>query len=180
MVMIGTWKRSINQAFEEQLLPRYQQLEAREQKLALFAAVILPLIITLFGVMLPLQDRQIALQQELKLAQNKAAKAESLANYLTTHAADLKSNSRSKSLLTTVDQLARQTKVRSFMTRIKPQASLNDGAQSLMLGMKSVPYDAMLRFIHALAQHGLALKQMTFQAAKTPGHVHINAIISGA
>jgi len=177
--MIETWKRSLNQLFEEYLLPRYQQLESREQKLALAAAILLPLIIITFGLMLPLQDRQIALQKELTVVQHKAAKADSLANYLTTHAADLKSNNSSKSLLTTVDQLARQTNVRSFMTRIKPQASLNDGPQSLMLSIKSVPYDAMLRFVHALAKRDLSLKHMKFQATKTPGHVHVNAIISG-
>ena len=176
--MIETWKSSLNQAFEEQLLPRYQQLETREQKIVLTAAIVLPLIIILFGLVLPLQDRQLALQKELSLAQSQAAKADNLANYLTEHAAELKSDNSSKSLLTTVDQLARQTHVRSFMTRIKPQQSPTGGAQRLMLSMKAVPYDAMLRFVHALAQRGLGLKQMKFQASKTAGHIHVHAIIS--
>ncbi len=176
--MIETWKNSLTQSFEEQLLPRYQQLERREQKILLTAAIMLPLIIIVFGFILPLQDRQIALQKELSLAQNQAAKADSLANYLTAHAAELKSNNSSGSLLTIVDQLARQTQVRSFMTRIKPQVSPGGGAQRLMLSMKGVPYDAMLRFVHALAQRDLHLKQMTFKASKTAGHVHVHAIIS--
>ncbi|RLL50171.1 hypothetical protein D8Y20_12100 [Mariprofundus sp. EBB-1] len=178
--MIGTWKRAITQRFEEQLLPRYQQLENREQKLVLIATIALPLIIIVFGVMIPLHDRQLTLQKELSIATNQAAKANQLASYLTAHATDLKANNNTESLLSLVDQLARQTNIRTFMTRIKPLTSLNGGSQKLMLSIKNVPYDSMLRFIHALAKRDLGLKQLKFQTAGKPGYVHVQAIVTGS
>jgi len=176
--MIETWISSLKQSFEERVLPRYQQLENREQKVVVVAAIVLPLIIFLFGFILPLQDRQFALQKELSIARDKAVKADHLASYLMEHASELESNSSSKSLLTIVDQLARQTKVRNFMTRIKPQISPTGGSQRLMLTIKAVPYDAMLRFIHALAQRNLSLKELKFQTSNSPGHINVHAVIS--
>jgi len=175
--MIDALKQSMNQLFEEQLLPRYQQLEAREQKIVLAASLLLPLMFILFGLILPLQDRQIALQKELNLAQIDSNKAESMASYLIRHAADPKSNNATENLLTAVERLARQTNVRSFITRIKPQTSPDGGTQQLMLHFKNAPYDAVLRFVHTLAKQNLGLKRMKLQTSNTPGHVHVQSII---
>lgn len=175
--MINTLKQSMNQLFETQLLPRYQQLEAREQKIVLAASLLLPLMFIAFGLILPLQDRQIALQKELSLAQNDSVKAESMASYLIKYAADPKSNTGTENLLTAVERLARQTNVRNFITRIKPQSSPSGGTQQLMLHFKNAPYDAVLRFVHTLAKQNLGLKRMKLQTAKAPGHIHVQAII---
>jgi len=177
--MIDNVKRSLQMLFEEHLLPRYQQLENREQTIVLAAAVLLPLIIIVFGLILPLQDRQQILLKELTLVQNKATEADTLATYLNEHAAELNANTGTESLLTTVERLARQTKVRRFITRIKPQSSPTLGQQGLLLRIKDVPYDATLRFVHALAKRGLGLKSMNIQTTKTPGYIHLNAIITG-
>jgi len=171
---------TLRQVFDEQVLPRYQQLESREQKIVLAAAVLLPLMMIVFGLMLPLQDRQRALQQELSVVQGQSAEADQLAAYLMKHGAQSGLSKRTESLLSTVEQIARQTHVRRFMTRIKPQVSPGGGAQRLMLRIKDAPYDAMLRFVQALAKRELGLKSLKFQAAKTPGYVHVNAIIIGA
>jgi len=45
--------------------------------------------------------------------------------------------------------------------------------------MKNVPYDAMLKFIHALAERNLGLNSLKLQAADSPGHVHVRAVLSG-
>lgn len=161
------------------LLPRYQQLESREQRVLLVAAIVLPLILVVFGLLLPLQDRQIALQKQLAAAQTQAAEAEQLALFLAQHASDVKSTGGvEQNLLTTVEALARQTRVRSFMVRIKPH-TLPDGSEQLMLRMKDAPYDATLRFIHALASNKLGLVSLKLQPAKVSGHVHIRAVITG-
>jgi len=171
---------AVRQRIETELLPRYQQLESREQHLVLIAAVLLPLMLIVFGWLLPLQDRQKALRAELAQVQAQAAEAEDLAQYLKLHAAEKKGTGAvSENLLSMVDRLARQTQVRSFMTRIKPSQS-PDGHERLMLSMKEAPYDATLRFIHALAMHHLGLKTLKLQMGKTPGHVHVRAIINGA
>ncbi len=170
----------IRQRIEEQLLPRYQQLEAREQHIVLAAAILLPLMFMVFGLLLPLQDRQQALRVELAQVQAQATEAKALARYLKQHAAEQKkAGTAAENLLTLVERMARQTQVRSFMTRIKPNNS-PDGHEQLMIYMKDAPYDGTLRFIHALAGHHLGLKMLKLQAADAPGHVHVRAVITGA
>jgi len=171
---------AVRQRIETELLPRYQQLESREQRLVLIAAVLLPLMLIVFGWLLPLQDRQKTLRAELVQVQAQAAEAEEMARYLQLHAAEKKgAGAVSENLLSMVDRMARQTQVRSFMTRIKPSQSPG-GHERLMVSMKDAPYDATLRFIHALATRHLGLKMLKLQMGKVPGHVHVRAIINGA
>lgn len=167
------------QRVEQELLPRYRQLEPREQHLVLAAAVLLPVMIMLFGVLLPLQDRQHALHQELVAVQNQATEAETIATYLLEHGVKGKNGPASENMMTTVERLARQTGVRKFMTRIKPQITPDGGEKRLMISMKDVPYDATLRFIHALAKHHIGLNRLKLQAADSPGHIHVRAVLSG-
>jgi len=172
---------AMHQWVEERLLPRWQQLEAREQHIVLAAAVLLPLIIIVFGVLLPLADRRDALRTELATVQGQAAEAEQLAQYLTTHVARTKSaGGASDNLLGVVDQMARQTGVRKFMTRIKPQPTQVAGERHLLVSLKDVPYNAMLRFIRALADRHLGLSSLKLQATNNPGYVHAQAVITGA
>jgi len=176
----GLHADALRQRIETEILPRYQQLESREQRIVLIAAVVLPLMLIVFGWLLPLQDRQQALHAELAQVQARAAEAEELARYLQLHAAEQKrGGAASENLLSLVERMARQTQVRSFMTRIKPSQSPG-GHEQLMVSMKNAPYDATLRFIHALASRHLGLKTLKLQAADAPGHIHVRAVITGA
>jgi len=177
--MINKLLDQLKQSVQVHLMPRYQQLERSEQKILLFAAIVLPLMIMIFGIMLPLQDKQHTLQQALHIAQSQAAEAKQLARYLNTHAKATTSKDNTESLLTTVERLARQSQVRSFISRIKPQTSPNATQQHLMLRLKHVPYTAALRFIHALAEQQLNLKTMKIQSTSAVGIVNLYAIISG-
>lgn len=170
---------SLRQRIEELVLPRYQQLEAREQRIVRIAAVLLPLMIIVFGFLLPLQDKQKALRAQLITAQSQASEAEKLAQNLSARTVEQKNDTGSKDILTRVERLARETKVRDFMTRIKPNNS-PDGSQKLMVRMKNVPYDATLRFIHALAANNLGINSLKLQAADAPGFVHVRAIITSS
>jgi len=171
---------ALRQRFEDTVLPRYQQLESREQRMVLIAMVLLPLMLIVFGWLLPLQDRQKVLHAELTQLEKQAIEAEKLALYLNQHASEQKGGAASnENLLTVVDRLARQTQVRNFMTRIKPNTS-PDGHEQLMVRMKDAPYDATLRFIHTLAGHHLDLDTLKLQAAGSPGHIHVRVVISGA
>jgi len=167
----------LKQALEEQLLPHYQQLERREQKIVIFAALALPLMLIVFGILLPLHDKQQILQAELSLMQKQAAEAQQLASYINKHGTSLKSSDNTESLLTIVERLARQSKIRRFITRIKPQHSPNATHQQLMLRIKNAPYTTSLRFIHSLAEQGLSVKTLKLQATKTPGIVNLYAMI---
>jgi len=170
----------LRQRIEAELLPRYQQLEVREQRLLQVAAVVLPLMMLVFGMLMPLQDSQKDLRTRLAQVQVQATEADNLAQSLVKQGGVGKgAGVASGNLLTVVDQLARQSQVRRFMTRIKPNRT-PDGHEQLMVRMKNAPYNATLRFIHALADRHLGLNALKLQAADTPGYIHVHAVITGA
>lgn len=163
---------------QSRILPRYQQLERREQRIVLFAAVILPVAILIFGALLPMQDKQRELQVELAGLQQQAEIAEALAIQLAESGTTGKQTGRQAPLLATVEQLARQGGVRKYMTRIRPQPSVDGTSERLMLQLKDVPFDANVRFVDALARKHLGLGSMKIQAGTSAGLVHVRAMIS--
>jgi len=166
------------QSLETEWLPRYQQLERREQRLLLAAALLLPVLIVVFGLLLPMQERQQALRADLARIEKQAAEAEQLAQYLIRHPAQTEHAAASGQLLTTVEQLARKTGVRQYMTRIKPQISPDGATQRLMIRMKDAPYDATLRWIDALARAHAGLKSLKTEATDKPGYVNVSAMLT--
>jgi len=44
--------------------------------------------------------------------------------------------------------------------------------------MKDAPYDATLRWVHALAGVHAGLKSLKIRAAGAPGHVHVRAMLT--
>jgi type II secretory pathway component PulM len=170
----------IREAVQARLAPRYQQLAIREQRLVLTAAVLLPGIILIFGVLLPMQDRRMALKNELSALRLQVEEAERISGQLAANAARGRTGDQKPvNLMSAVEGLARQSKVRKFMTRIRPQNSLAKNKQQLMLQLKNAPYKASIEFAHALALQQLGLESMKIQAGKSPGLVHVQAVISG-
>ena len=163
---------------QSRILSRYQQLEIREQRILLFAAVILPMAILIFGILLPMQDAQKALQAELVGLQQQAETAEALAIQLAESGSIGKQPEQQAPLLATVERLARHSKARKYMTRIRPQPSVGGTGQRLMLQLKNIPFDASVRFVDALAREHLGLNSMKIQAGTSAGLVHVQAIIS--
>ena len=163
---------------QSRILPRYQQLEMREQRVLLAAAVILPMAILIFGILLPMQDKQAALQAELAGLQQQAETAEALAIQLAESETTEKKTGEQAPLLATVERLARLSKAREYMTRIRPQPSVSGTGQRLMLQLKNVPFEANVRFVDALAREHLDLNSMKIQAGTSAGLVHVQAMIS--
>lgn len=162
---------------QSRIVSRYQQLESREQSLMLAAAVILPLAILIFGILLPMQDNRKAIQKDLTQLQQQAETAEMLATQLVKSGTGKKAEQKVP-LLAMVERLARQAKVREFMTRIRPQPLLDGASQRLMLQLKNAPFEAMIRFVDVLARQHLGLSRMKIQAGKSAGLVHVQAVIS--
>ena len=168
----------LQQRIETEWLPRYQQLDRREQRLLLGAAVLLPILMVVFGLILPMQDRQQALRHDLSTVAKQAAEAEQLSQYLIRHPAHQGSAATSDHLLITVEQLARKTGVRQYMTRLKPQNSPDGTSQRLMIRMKDAPYDATLRWVHALAGAHAGLTSLKIQATDKPGYIQLRAMLT--
>ena len=168
----------VQQRFETAWLPRYRQLDGREQRLLLVAAMVLPVVIVVFGLLLPMNDRRQSLRSDLSRVQKQAAEAEQLAQYLLKHQGRTQPASGSAQLLTTVEQLARKTGVRQYMTRIRPQNSPDGASQRLMARMKDAPYDAALRWIYALAGEHVGLQSLKIEASDKPGYIHLRAMLT--
>ena len=152
-------------------MPYYQGLAEREQRLLLFAATALPLMLLIFGLMLPLNDALIAKKQALASLQTQAQEAEMLAIQLQQQG-DQPERGNSMSI---VDQQARQAGVRQFITNLRPQMSGTEAR--LWIQMRNAPYHETVQFLEALAKQGVSLTQVKLQKGEQAGFVHLQAVV---
>ena len=167
-------QQKAEQIWQSKLAPRYHALEEREQKILKIAAIVLPLILFTFGILLPAADRNKQLQADLVELSGKAQQANMLADLLASKPTSLQPNSQGAPL-TRIDQIARQTGVHSFVTKLRPQQGLSRKA-AIQLQMKNAPYQKVTTFITTLEKNGLSISQLRLQAAGI-GQVHLQAVI---
>ena len=164
--------------FESELLPRFQRLQQSEQRIVLIAAVILPLAILFFAIVMPANDRKLELQSEFQKLQMQADEAERLAKQLVVSGvSESGSGNIQGSLMTQVEQLTREHALRKYMTRIRPEPSLQGGSQRLMMQMKDAPYSECLKLLDVMARKGLQVINIKFQAVQSPGLVNLQMVI---
>lgn len=167
-------RETVRALYEQQLLPRYQALSYRDQRMLLILAAFLAVALPLFGLILPLHDRVEQAGAYLIKVKSEAAEAKLLADRMQQGGAKRAGGN----VMSTVDRLARSSGVRSFMTRIRPQP-ISGGSEALTVQMKDVPYRETIAFLEALAKAGLGLSQLKLQSADSPGHIHVQAVITG-
>ena len=176
----NTLIKPLQERFESELLPRYRGLQESEQRIVKIAAVVLPLMILLFAVMLPLHDRQLELQATQQRLQLQASEAEQLAQRLVEAGPSQRVGSGGKaSAMTQVEQLARQFKLREYITRIRPQPSPHGGQKQLMVQLQAAPYSDCIKLIDALARNGVDLVSIRMKAGKEAGLVNLQMVIGG-
>ncbi|OIP99004.1 MAG: hypothetical protein AUK35_08495 [Zetaproteobacteria bacterium CG2_30_46_52] len=164
--------------WENNVEPKYQALEQREQRIVLIAAIVLPIILFVFGLVMPILDKNKALQADITSYAAKLSEAQQLASTLAANPGQAESNSGSNSnLLSQVDKLARSTNVRTFMTRLRPQQIMG-GASTIQVQMKDVPYASVVAFISALEKANLSITNLKLQSAST-GLVQAQVVIGG-
>lgn len=159
--------------WEKSLAPRYNALDEREQRIVRLAAILIPLTVLLFGIILPVADKKTALQQEVIVLSQQVQEANTLADALVLQ--PRQHNSTNNNILSQVDNIARQTAVRTFMTRLRPQQILGN-SQQVQTQIKNAPYKGIVAFIAALEKAGFSLSQLKIQAAEA-GYVHMQATI---
>jgi len=165
----------LNNSIGAKVLPWYQQLPQREQRLLLSAMVILPVLIFVFGLWLPIEDKIDSIRKELPKLQQQVQEARVLASKIKRYGR----KAGSKDLLTTVEQSARKSNVRSFIVRLKPQPG-PDGGQRLQIRMQSVPYPSLVYFLGTLAQSGVGLGRVKMLGkSEQPGYVDVNLMVLG-
>ena len=158
--------------WQQYLAPRYEVLAEREQRLLLFAAIVLPLMLLIFGLVLPVQDALHAKQHALAQMQTQAEEAEQLANRVQQQGSQVRV---SGSIMTIVDQVARAQKVRSFISSMRPQ--LGGDHPQLWIRMQKVPYDQALGFYRALNAQGIQIVQIKWQRTQHDGIVQVQAMV---
>ncbi|MFQ5355411.1 MAG: type II secretion system protein GspM [Mariprofundaceae bacterium] len=153
------------------LLPRYQLLQKREQRMVLTTMVVLPVALFLFGLWLPLIAQVHDAQKSIPALEQQYSEIQLLAK-------KLKRDGKRKGnqdLLTTVEQSAQVSHVRSSIVRLKPQPDLN-GKKRLQIRMQSVPYQSLIYFLYKLAQAGVSLDRAKMLASAKPGILDVDLL----
>ncbi|MDQ6991746.1 MAG: type II secretion system protein GspM [Mariprofundaceae bacterium] len=157
--------------WQRHVLSYYQQLAQREQGLVLFASVIVPLMVLIFGMILPLNDELHRKATLLSDLQKQAQEAEQLAHQILQQGVKKPRGS----MMTVVDQEARTQKVRPFITSLRPQ--LGGDKARLWIQMKQAPYTDTVKFYQALASQGIHIVQIKWQKTPKLGIVNVQAVV---
>ncbi len=167
------WLARARELWAQRALPWWRGLQARERLVLMVAAVVLPLAMLVFGVMLPLQEHNARLHAELAAALNDAAEAERLAALIVGQG-----GARQRvDLLAEAERLARQAKLREAMSRIRPQPAA-DGGQRLLIEFRDAPWPALVRFARLLADAGIGVDVLRVQRGASSGHVHARLMLA--
>lgn len=156
---------------ESRLVPWYQKLPERERYLLLTAAVVLPVILFVFGLWLPMKDDIQKNRELIPGLEQQYLEVQVLAN-------KLKKGGRRKNnqdLLTTIEQSAQTSHVRSFIVRLKPQPEREE-KKRLQIRLQAVPYQSLIYFLYKLAQAGVGLERAKMLATAKPGRVDVDLL----
>lgn len=160
-------------------LMRYRHLREREQKLLAWAAVLLSLAVMVSGVLMPLHEWRMSLAGATAALQQQAQDAERMAAQLKARPSTGGDRAaKPADLLSLVEQLARKTGVRGFMSGIQPQFPAGGGGQSLLVKLRNAPYADVLHFMNELAVGQLKVARLKMKAGSTDGVVHVQLVVS--
>lgn len=136
----------------------------RERRVLIAGAAVLAGIVLWVGAWEPLAHKRAALRQQV--SDNAAALA-----WLRPAAADPGADGSAAredgSLLARVDAAARRHGVQAQLSNIEPE-----GAQRIRLQFADVPFDALARWLDALAAQGVSVDELSVQRSPGAGRVH--------
>jgi|GEM_PF-4789648 len=161
----------IDRLLNERWRPWQAQLAPREQQLLRMALIAVPLIVLIFGIVLPLKDRQVRLQKELAAIAAQAQEAEQLAE----RALQGGGVQARGELMPSVEQAAGEFELRDNIVRIKPVAGSDN---RLQLTLKDVPYNRLISFLTRLDGLGISVPQAALHARTTPGTVDADLTVA--
>lgn len=159
--LAGLWR--------QHALPYYRQLQDREQRLLLAAAIALPLLVLVFGLWLPLRDEADAIRARMPELQAQLSEARMLADKVARDGVNAEAQG---DLLARVDAAARGSNVRQFVTRIKPQPGLE--GQSVLVQLRKAPYADTVRFFSQMAGSGARTDRAKLTDVEANGLVDVD------
>jgi len=139
---------------------RYAALQTREQRIVIGAAILLPLMIVVFGFWLPMRDRVRQLQSSMPEFAGQLAEAEQLAAQVTENTG---AKATPGDVLSVVEQQARASGVRRFITRIKPLPGT--GNQRVLVQLRKASYADVVQFFAKMAEQGIVTKRVKLSDA---------------
>ncbi len=159
----------LRQLYDLQLLPRYQRLQPREQRLLLGAGIAVPVVVLVFGLLLPIRDEVARLQQEQITL---AAQAEEAGRFADRLQNQPHARNAIPDLLSGIEQAARSGGIRQQVTRIRPRTTL-DGGKQVRVHIKEALYAKVVPFLGQLGRGGVKIVQVRIDAAEAPGRVNV-------
>jgi len=175
LLKISQFGQMVRGHWQEEVLPRYQRLLPREQRLLIFTAIALPALLFVYGIWLPVTDRIHALRDAMPALQDQLREAQTLADRLQQGGHKLAGK---RNTLALVEQAAKASGVRRYITRIKPQPGMG-GGQRLLIRMHQVPYPKLVKFMNRLAKDGLALGRAKLLAGNKLGLLDADLLAEG-
>jgi len=163
-------RQIIRDRWQEDILPRYQRLSPREQRFLIFTVIALPILLFVYGVWLPVTDRIHALERAMPALQDQLREAQTLADRLQQGGHKTAGN---RNALAIVEQAAKASGVRQYITRIKPQPGLG-GGQRLLIRIHQAPYPNLVKFMDMLAKEGVALGRAKLLGGDKPGLLDVD------
>jgi general secretion pathway protein M len=142
----------------------WQARTPRERRILVAGAIVLAGILAWVGAWEPLDRKRAALRQQV--SDNAAALAwlrPAAANAAATGIRD----EDGASLLARVDTTARTHGVQAQLSSIEPE-----GTQRIRLQFADVPFDALARWLEALAAQGVSVDELSIQRSPGAGRVH--------
>lgn len=146
------------------MIRHWQERSPRERGVLVGGALVLAGILAWVGAWEPLEHKRAALRQQVS---DNAAALAWLRTAVEAHEAGGTRAGDDASLLARVDTTARTFGVQSQLSSIEP-----DGAQRIRLQFADVPFDALARWLDALAKQGVTVDELSLQRGPGAGRVH--------
>jgi len=158
----------------ERAVSRYRQATPRERQLVLGAAVMLPVVLLVFGFWLPLKDRQQALRIQVRQLESRLYEASTLADTVSN-----KGHEEHRSLVHLIDNAARHARVQPYIVRIRPQPGLDKRQSRLLVSIRHAPFRLVVRFLASLAARDAYFSAFKLYPATGHGQVNADMTITG-
>lgn len=149
------------------LRERYTALQPREQQLLLLGSLVLLLALVYLAAWEPAAAARASAQQALTDARDNAVRIERLAAVAGNNGGKPAIVGANQSLLATVDQASKASKIGSPPSRLQP-----DGDTRVRVWFENVPFDAMVTWLDTLqTRYGIRVENAEFTRKDKPGQV---------
>jgi general secretion pathway protein M len=147
----------------EALKNRWNELSPRDQRILLYSAVVVGLLLFYLLVVEPVQSSRDNAEQRLHSAGEAYAVAQRQASDLKA-AASGSSTSNSGSLLTQVESSAQQQGLRNALQRLQPS-----GDNQIQVSLEGASYEQLMQWLSSLRRQGVRAQRVDIQQDRNSG-----------